>query len=33
MVAAAGYYRYMRGDFAPLTLNASADLTLESLLS
>jgi N6-L-threonylcarbamoyladenine synthase len=29
MVAAAGYYRFLRGDFAPLTLNASADLTLE----
>jgi N6-L-threonylcarbamoyladenine synthase len=30
MVAAAGYHRFLRGDFAPLTLNASADLTLKS---
>ncbi|MDI6632275.1 MAG: tRNA (adenosine(37)-N6)-threonylcarbamoyltransferase complex transferase subunit TsaD [Thermoanaerobacteraceae bacterium] len=29
MVAAAGYYRFLRGDFAPLTANAVAGLSLE----
>ncbi|HIE12903.1 MAG TPA: tRNA (adenosine(37)-N6)-threonylcarbamoyltransferase complex transferase subunit TsaD [Desulfotomaculum sp.] len=28
MVAAAGYYRYLRGDFAPLEINAAAGLSL-----
>ena len=28
MVAAAGYYRFLRGDFAPFTLNAVANLPL-----
>jgi len=28
MVAAAGYYRFLRGDFAPLTVNALAGLAL-----
>lgn len=28
MVACAGYYRYLRGEFAPLTLNAAASLPL-----
>lgn len=28
MIAAAGYYKYLRGDFAPLELNAQANLPL-----
>lgn len=28
MVAAAGYYRFLRGDFAPLNINATAGLSL-----
>lgn len=28
MIACAGYYKYLRGDFAPLTLNATPGLTL-----
>ncbi|CCO08078.1 tRNA (adenosine(37)-N6)-threonylcarbamoyltransferase complex transferase subunit TsaD [Desulforamulus hydrothermalis] len=28
MIACAGYYKYLRGDFAPLTLNAVPSLTL-----
>lgn len=28
MIACAAYYKYLRGDFAPLTLNAVPDLTL-----
>lgn len=30
MVAAAGYHHFLRGDFAPLTINAEASLTLRS---
>ncbi|MEG6616612.1 tRNA (adenosine(37)-N6)-threonylcarbamoyltransferase complex transferase subunit TsaD [Peptococcaceae bacterium 1198_IL3148] len=28
MIACAGYYKYLRGDFAPLTLNATPNLTM-----
>ncbi|MCL6476877.1 MAG: tRNA (adenosine(37)-N6)-threonylcarbamoyltransferase complex transferase subunit TsaD [Peptococcaceae bacterium] len=31
MIACAGYYRYLRGDFADLTLNAVPDLELENM--
>ncbi|KUK41390.1 MAG: putative tRNA threonylcarbamoyladenosine biosynthesis protein Gcp, partial [Clostridia bacterium 62_21] len=29
MVACAGYYRYLRGETAPMTLNAVANLEVE----